>query len=116
MGALPALQRAEVDSRGLSGETKQRESYFLSDLIYQAVDFYAMDKPSIVSGKILTDQTDRTDRLQGLQIRDDPNFFRRRLMKLRAEAMEKGIEIPEIRQQQRSMGQRPRNGREAASA
>ena len=39
---------------------QQRGAYLLSDLINQALDFYAMGKPSIVSGKILNDQTDRT--------------------------------------------------------
>ena len=62
-----------------------------------------MDKPSIVSSKILTEQTDWNDRLATLYIRDYHNFFRRRYLKLRAEAMEKGIEIPEIRLQSRKV-------------
>ncbi len=82
---------------------KQRGAYLLSNLINQALDYYAMDKPGIVSGKILTDQTDWTDCLQTLYNRDFYNFFRRHYLKLRPEALEKGIEIPEIRLQQRKV-------------
>ena len=78
---------------------KQRGAYLLFDLINQALDYYAMDKPGNVSGKILTDQTDWTHRLQTLYIRIFHNFFGRRYLKLRAEASENGIEIPEIRLQ-----------------
>ncbi len=82
---------------------KHRGAYLLSDLINQALDYFAMDKPGIVSSKILTDQTDWNDRLVTLYIRDFHNFFRRRYLKLRAEAMEKGNEIPEIRLQSRKV-------------
>ena len=80
---------------------EQKGAYFFSCLINQSLDFYAMDKPSIFSGKIMKDQTDRTNRLQGFYIRDYNDFFRRHFMKLRAEARVKGTEIPGIRLQQR---------------
>ena len=57
-------------------------------MINQALDYYAMDKPGIVSGKILTDETGWADRLQSLYLRDFHNFFRKRNLKFRAETME----------------------------
>ncbi len=75
----------------------------MSDLLNLALDYYVTDKSNIVTIRCLTDCSQETDRLKRLYIRDYHNFFRRRYVKLKAQAMQKGIEIPEVRLQERDV-------------
>ncbi len=54
---------------------KQRGEYLMSDLVNQALDYYAIVEPSVASYKQLNDPFYQTDRFQNLCIRDFHNFF-----------------------------------------
>ena len=82
---------------------KAKGANLILDLLNHVLDYYFMDKSSIVTSRCLNDGSEETDRLKRLYIRDYHNFFRRRYVKLKAEAMQKGIEIPEVRLQERDV-------------
>ena len=71
-----------------------RGACLISDLLNHALDYYVIDKSSIVRSRRLIDCSEKTDRLKKLYLRNDQKFFRWRYVKLKTEAMQKGIEIP----------------------